>query len=114
VITNYVSDYISLLVRIAHIICNHPLFLSLWVYRYTAHVYRTIEMHTRTFVWTRPSFFRYLDCESELAVQKGQSPTELKHCTSTVVAGRLFAALRGYVLVIWVTDLLTNESVSGN
>jgi len=25
VITNDVSDYISLLVRIAHIICNHPL-----------------------------------------------------------------------------------------
>jgi len=25
VITNYVNDYINLLVRIAHIICNHPL-----------------------------------------------------------------------------------------
>jgi hypothetical protein len=25
VITNDVSDYISLLLRIAHIICNHPL-----------------------------------------------------------------------------------------
>jgi hypothetical protein len=25
VITNDVSDYINLLVRIAHIICNHPL-----------------------------------------------------------------------------------------
>jgi len=25
VITNYVSDYINLLVRIAHIICNHPI-----------------------------------------------------------------------------------------
>jgi hypothetical protein len=25
-ISNYVSDYINLLVRIAHIICNHPLF----------------------------------------------------------------------------------------
>jgi len=27
VITNDVSDYINLLVRIAHIICNHPLLL---------------------------------------------------------------------------------------
>jgi hypothetical protein len=26
VITNDVSDYINLLVRIAHIICNHPIF----------------------------------------------------------------------------------------
>jgi len=26
VITNDDSDYISLLVRIAHVICNHPLF----------------------------------------------------------------------------------------
>jgi hypothetical protein len=26
VITNYVNDYINLLVRIAHIICNYPLF----------------------------------------------------------------------------------------
>jgi len=25
-ITNDVSDYINLLVRIAHIICNHPIF----------------------------------------------------------------------------------------
>jgi len=28
VITNDVSDYTNLLVRIAHIICNHPLFLE--------------------------------------------------------------------------------------
>jgi len=28
-ITNDVSDYINLLVRIAHIICNHPLFWSI-------------------------------------------------------------------------------------
>jgi len=28
VITNYVSDYINLLVRIAHIICNHNLLQS--------------------------------------------------------------------------------------
>jgi len=28
VIINYVSDYINLLVRIAHIICNHPLYTS--------------------------------------------------------------------------------------
>jgi hypothetical protein len=27
VITNDVGDYITLLVRIAHIICNHPLFI---------------------------------------------------------------------------------------
>jgi len=26
VITNDVSDYVNLLVRIAHIICNHPLY----------------------------------------------------------------------------------------
>jgi len=26
VITNNVSDYMNLLVRIAHIICNHPLY----------------------------------------------------------------------------------------
>jgi len=26
VITNYVGDYTTLLVRIAHIICNHPTF----------------------------------------------------------------------------------------
>jgi hypothetical protein len=26
IITNYVSDYINLLVKIAHIICNHPLY----------------------------------------------------------------------------------------
>jgi hypothetical protein len=32
VITNDVSDYIRLLVRIAHIICNHTL------YSYTSHV----------------------------------------------------------------------------
>jgi len=29
VITNDVSDYINLLVRIAHIICNHPVHLKL-------------------------------------------------------------------------------------
>jgi len=28
VITNYVNDYIHLLVRIAHIICNHPMRVS--------------------------------------------------------------------------------------
>jgi hypothetical protein len=28
VITNDVSDYINLLARIAHIICNHPMFVS--------------------------------------------------------------------------------------
>jgi hypothetical protein len=28
VITNDVSDYLNLLVRIAHIICNHPLYLT--------------------------------------------------------------------------------------
>jgi len=28
-ITNDVSDYINLLVRLSHIICNHPLFLVL-------------------------------------------------------------------------------------
>jgi hypothetical protein len=28
VITNDVSDYINLLVRIAHIICNHPTYFS--------------------------------------------------------------------------------------
>jgi hypothetical protein len=27
-ITNYVRDYINLVVRIAHIICNHPVFWS--------------------------------------------------------------------------------------
>jgi len=29
VITNGVSDYINLLVRIAHIICNHPMMFVL-------------------------------------------------------------------------------------
>jgi hypothetical protein len=27
VITNYVSNYINLLVRISHVICNHPVFV---------------------------------------------------------------------------------------
>jgi len=30
VITNDVSVYINLLVRIAHIICNHPLFQTMY------------------------------------------------------------------------------------
>jgi hypothetical protein len=30
VIINDVSDYINLLVRVAHIICNHPLLCCTW------------------------------------------------------------------------------------
>jgi hypothetical protein len=35
VITNDVSDYINLLVRIAHIICNHALYYRLQTLRYS-------------------------------------------------------------------------------
>jgi hypothetical protein len=42
VITNDVSDYINLLVRIAHIICNHPLYAWFKNTLITCEMYLTI------------------------------------------------------------------------
>jgi len=60
VITNYVSNYIHLLVRIAHIICNHPIFSKQgW-----RHQKKSLS-HKR-----QPNFLRERRCWSSLECMK--------------------------------------------
>jgi len=74
VITNDVSDYVNILVRIAHIICNHPLYLTVDIVRhkYLEQVFQYLRICDPFFRKTRAG-----DSLTQTAVNRNKCCCEL-------------------------------------